>query len=378
MVQKTKVYTIPATGIPKIDHYAIWNTSSRVNGKLVLRPQALTYMHNVERDRMDASRGTWGLPSQQLINFQGNTGPGRQGNSQFWDSLETRALARFNGKLKKGGASLGVTLASWKQSREMISSRLEKAHSIFDRVESNLKKPKRRKPFRDFAQARASDILETEFGWVPLVQDIHSAMTTACDVPDSPWVRARQSAPIGETWKDGDSSSPYYSRTTWEGIAWATISAQCRVSNPNLWLLNRLGLINPATVIWDLVPWSFVVNMFVNVNQVLSSFTDHAGLSFDNVSVTRSRTVTCDYFCAAGKQAFGSDYRGFTSCSQELKDKVRRVGSFPTPSLEFRPPKLNWELAVIASSLLVQKIGRIERLARDVGKAVKGTHRYTE
>jgi hypothetical protein len=44
-------------------------------------------------------------------------------------------------------------------------------------------------------------------------------------------------------------------------------------------LASRLGLINPASVAWELVPFSFVVDWFTGFGSYLDSFTELAGLS---------------------------------------------------------------------------------------------------
>jgi hypothetical protein len=47
-----------------------------------------------------------------------------------------------------------------------------------------------------------------------------------------------------------------------------------------------LGFINPISVAWALVPFSFIVDWFVNVQQVLEQFTDFAGLTLSNPATT--------------------------------------------------------------------------------------------
>lgn len=62
----------------------------------------------------------------------------------------------------------------------------------------------------------------------------------------------------------------------------AATGAEVAVSNPNLWLANQLGLINPGTIALELVPFSFVFGWFVNLEQVISSMTDLYGLTLSN------------------------------------------------------------------------------------------------
>jgi hypothetical protein len=54
--------------------------------------------------------------------------------------------------------------------------------------------------------------------------------------------------------------------------------------------LNQLGLLNPASLVWELVPWSFVVDWFCPIGPVLNAMTAPAGLTF--VTGTLSCKVT--------------------------------------------------------------------------------------
>jgi len=140
-----------------------------------------------------------------------------------------------------------------------------------------------------------------------------------------------------------------------------TYCADAYVDNPNLWLANRLGLINPATVIWDLIPWSFVVNMFVNVNQMVSSVTDEVGLNISNRSVTQTARVVVECLNYDPDPDYGTSFARYY-----IKNKNRVVGSAPKIGFQFKLPQVNWELAVIATSLVVQKFKRVNDLIRVV------------
>jgi hypothetical protein len=52
-----------------------------------------------------------------------------------------------------------------------------------------------------------------------------------------------------------------------------------RISNPNAFLAQRLGLTNLPSVLWELVPWSFVVDWWVNVGGFIASLDDLLGVT---------------------------------------------------------------------------------------------------
>lgn len=371
MAFKSNHYSVPP-GYPQngpgvYDQLKWWVTSDRgPSGKLDLRAQPFRSERRTNNRQVNTHDDRWFgdvFPDVRSgLDFASTVGLRYNNEGDSWGPLYNEAYARFRGKLYKGGASLGVTLGGLQQSREMISSRSQKlanfTSSILRKKELRARRVKPGR-WRDVANARASDVLETEFGWVPLIQDIHSALFTACDTPRSPFIRARAKSPIYN--RDEEYYSNYLTVKEAGGTAWVTIAGSAVIDNPNLWLLNRLGLINPAVVAWDLVPWSFVVNMFVNVNAILQSMTDFVGLEFRDLSVTR-RCDTNYTMLRTWRDQPGIYYQSVTE-----RRAYRSVGgSLPRPSLQFQLPKGNWELGLIASALAVQNVRKIGALASGV------------
>jgi len=124
--------------------------------------------------------------------------------------------------------------------------------------------------------------LEFHFGWEPLVKDIHSAIeilqadVSPVDVKGT-----------GSTYFETHKSAP---DKQWNSHArikiMAKYQAQISVTNPNLHKASQLGLINPAAVAWELIPFSFLVDWFIPVGQFLNSWTGFAGLKLDNAFTT--------------------------------------------------------------------------------------------
>ncbi len=275
--------------------------------------------------------------------------------------LTNEALARFTGKVRKHNANLGVTLASWKQTADMIGGTSKKIAGIFDRRIKEVEKmsPERRRRIR--VQGTAGAFLGFEFGWVPLVQDIQAGLgTLARNPPDSQWIRSVAKATT--PWEYSDRSNP--NLTAWieqKGQEYwlCTISARVRVTSQNLFLANRLGLLNLPGVAWDLIPWSFVVNMFTNMAQMVNSLTDFVGVSLDMSSTTKS--VFADISQRAVSNVNFPTYRGNCESSQIYKKRVRTLG-VPTPTFQWRVPNLNLELVAILAALPLQRINKLNSL----------------
>ena len=68
--------------------------------------------------------------------------------------------------------------------------------------------------------------------------------------------------------------------------AFVGIRGNTRVTNQNAYLANRVGMINPATVAWELVPFSFAIDWFLPVTSFLDSYTDQVGWSVDRLHIS--------------------------------------------------------------------------------------------
>jgi len=275
-----------------------------------------------------------------------------------------QAYSRFRGKLYKGSAALGVSLASYKQSREMIVARADQINRGATRAYEAAMRSK-----RTHVEV-AGSILEALFGWKPLLADIHSALHT---VIQSAAHMSKYSgtglAYISETKRVSNPS--YVTTLSKRGSVKVRYVTNVVVRNPNTWLAERAGLYNPLAVAWDLVPWSFVVNMFVNTGSLVNSVTDFAGLE-----ITYQTTTQVDQNSETRTAVLKSPGSPSGKMSGFEIAQSRAVGvPLQPPTLEFRVPEANWELAAIAGSLMVQKVTRLANLYR---KLTNSPLSYTE
>lgn len=327
--------------------------SPRINGKLVLRsnPHAFSYRKMLSQECNN---------SLLFVNYDADSGV-------FFDSaIQTRltneALARFTGKVRTHNASLGVTVASWRQSKDMLIKRSQMLNLLLDKeMPASTRKVKalRRRKFRE---ARASEVLEGFFGWVPLIADIQDSLgALARDPKDRRWVTS--SSKGAWHYQDSTDNVPYdlHSSDIRDAQCVATVSAGVTCTSQNLFLLNRLGLLNLPGVAWDLIPWSFVVNMFTNMGQIVNSYTDFVGVEFDNMSTTFSTRSIGTKVQTAGSGA--PWWLGPGECRSVVSErrKDRSVG-LQKPTFQFRTPLLDLSLASIAIALLVQKTQKLNRL----------------
>jgi hypothetical protein len=267
-----------------------------------------------------------------------------------------------------GNSGLGTTLAEIKQAREMITGRLEllvrftkavRGYRFYDAYtilgmhrkiadrEAWLKSTRLRRSAKSFG----NNWLEFHFGWSPLVDDIKQAMEVLTGgLPDFK-VFARHSK-IEQTTINLPGGSPLVenrlSIERW--IDRHQVGSYVSVSNPNMWLANRLGLINPLALAWELVPFSFVVDWFANLNDVINSHSDYFGLALKNSYWTETRYLTYTLNRIRPSISFFENY------STEFVAVGRTIG-IPGPTLRMRPAKaLSWQRGLTAASLLLQRL----------------------
>lgn len=230
-----------------------------------------------------------------------------------------RAYSKFIGELGTR-ASLGTGLAEIGDSISMITNRSIQLISAFKalrrfdlprvaeillipedaqrKIEQKVRRNGRIVKFKtDVSKSHyvASTWLEYWMGWAPLVGDISNAIDVMTQPIKSYDIKVassfKMSAPtgsakreyFGKDWVGGDG---FYYRNYQRGTLSASIMrgnyATVQITNPNLFLANQLGFVNPVAVAWDLIPFSFILGWGVNVSQVINSYTDLFGLKLTN------------------------------------------------------------------------------------------------
>lgn len=84
----------------------------------------------------------------------------------------------------------------------------------------------------------------------------------------------------------GRPSSPTYNTSWVRGTTHLRAAFDIEVINDSLLTLDQCGLINPLSVAWELVPFSFVVDWFLPIGTYINSMSDYAGTRRTNVYQT--------------------------------------------------------------------------------------------
>jgi len=189
--------------------------------------------------------------------------------------------------------------------------------------------------------------LEFHFGWEPLVKDIGSAIDLLQGDPAVKRIKVRASTDDTTNYDSG-AYPPYYDYDRFRIYSRARmqIIAGIKVENPNLNLANQMGFTNPLVVAWELVPFSFVVDWFANVGQILSSYSDFLGLQILSPMSTSYLTMT----------KFANGFDTVYNWNYTLQAiRVERSDGIPTPVFKVNLPRApSVTRAATAVSLLLQ------------------------
>lgn len=190
--------------------------------------------------------------------------------------------------------------------------------------------------------------LELQFGWIPLVGDVYAAV-------DAYRNKAVSGQPVQSYGRIG---KPIHLSTNGSYAFFPKLSAFAdysgsasvkyygQVSNPTLYTLNQLGLANPLKLAWDLMPYSFVVDWFLPIGQILAYLGGGLGLG----SLTRC-TVT----------EWGHCYTWSGGGGQNVYRRVNRVvsnGSILPDLTKLSSRSLGIWHAITAGSLVRQSFRR--------------------
>lgn len=297
----------------------------------------------------DGSYSSW---SQQ--SFDGNGSPPRAVN---FDRSYGTWSTKLQVKIKDASLNLAQAFAERKQTERMFvdfgqrvvnsyrALRKGRPHDVYSALAKGKKLPRNWKNgFKLDTLNRASDNwLAWQYGVRPLVQDLAGSV--------SEYLRARGVKPLIRSYRVSSEQEDYQVSTSGLGqnqisqvntsrlehrvVAWVEYNAD---DSQFLTTANRLGLTNPALLLWELIPYSFVIDWFVNVGDYLTASERIANLKRVGISDTAIETMQCSRSWGGGTATY------------LRKDKARAFMTFlPKPVLGWKKGINSWER--VASSL---------------------------
>lgn len=284
------------------------------------------------------------------------------------DAYVEMARSKFVSKLQSNRAEWAVTLIQRQQALDSIANRalqlLGAARALrkggpraFAKALGLSVAGKSNKPRRT-AKSFSAAWLEYSYGWAPLASDIGNSLSLLQDPFPKSRIRGNTGCEVSKTdiarW---GYDNLYTQMKQSNREVRVRVQAYAGIDDPNLFLASQLGLTNPATIVWELVPWSFVIDWFVNVNDYLSSFSSLHGVRLESAftSVKSTEQVTFVETHPDLSSIFPGSQWGSATLVSEVISTARQVG-VPSAKLGIRRAGfLNPMRAANAISLLIQQ-----------------------
>lgn len=182
------------------------------------------------------------------------------------DKIKAEAMNKAMAKFMDGKQQLGADFGERKKTIDMVTSRLRQAYDILRFVKRGNyyaavrtlkggRKPKSKKT--------AELWLEFQYGWKPFVGSIYDI----CD---------KEFPPNPEIYINEVMTRPFYEtrgNMSTDGRYRSTCSFLVQMQSPLHASAEKLGLMNPVSIAWELVPFSFVVDWFIPISTYLQNLT---------------------------------------------------------------------------------------------------------
>lgn len=273
-----------------------------------------------------------------------------------------KAYSRLLSKIKEDTAEMGANMVEFRKTAAMVEDRSVQLARFFYALrrgrfgEANalLRVPS---GFRPKARSLGGATLEYSFGWAPVVADLRNGMKILTGGVPPGRVRASAITSVPEFMSAAGGSTGTLVRKYIKNLR-IVVTAGCvvRLTNPNLWLANQMGIVNPFSIFWEAVPFSFVVDYFVNVSDVLNSWSDMMGI--DVVHPYRSFALNCD---SEDYAEYGEVLDKTSPCYPATWTEIQGTGfrmyrelSLPGPTLRLAPPNVSLRRATTSIALLLQ------------------------
>lgn len=189
-------------------------------------------------------------------------------------------------KIKDQKAQIGNALAEAKQTVDMVA----KATSTLVKLLLHAKRGNFKGMAndlgltgRDALRLPANTYLQWKYGWAPLMSDIHDGVELLKNQfpPMLPLLHAKRTIKQDKTWTDRWWVSSNYATITGKGTNLSKVElwVTCDV-DPWRQAALRMGLDDPLGILWEVTPWSFVVDWVSPVGDFLSALSVMKDLTF--------------------------------------------------------------------------------------------------
>lgn len=196
--------------------------------------------------------------------------------------------------------------------------------------------------------------LELQYGWKPLLSDMRGAMIATVDRPLIRGIVSRVSEEHKFDYYSSDSKVTGSLKNNY------TIRGAVIISNPSLSKASELGLTDPFSLAWELLPFSFIVDWFIPVGDFLNAQNALHGVTLVDTSSTFTKTWNIDI----DKKPiyYNNDSTSYSVTSAKARGyrklKNRTLGLPPLPVFPPLSPNLSVTKAISSVALINQRFFR--------------------
>ena len=180
--------------------------------------------------------------------------------------------------------------------------------------------------------------LQLQYGWKPLLSDVHGAVTALDNNDRDKWkvtVRASSKEHNGGTVTilGSDPSNRNYSFCDYDILHGSRCRADLVPSNSALQTAASLGLTNPASLAWELLPFSFVVDWALPIGDYFSQL--DAGLGWDVLGFSQSSFTRARWNFRGRNSSTGTQRQESNWTARRRMARLNRTGSPTVPFASF-------------------------------------------
>lgn len=290
------------------------------------------------------------------------------------DDSDTKARNAVLDRVRGSSASLGMAFVERKQTVGMIAKNVNRiATAALAIRRGNLKHAAElfglqkvsgrnlRNSIPPSPKNLSNHWLEYSYGWRPLLNDIYDS----CELLADTYYRQKPTVvtatgkhkfkKVGYLVSEGSLHTETCDTTSESSTRYLLRFVE---SNAFLRVAEKTGLSNPALLVWEAIPYSFVIDWILPVGSYLQNLNATAGLSFHSGTVS-TRVIT-NHVTTLNPKVQGNDQvlvSGGRIVRSELKSR-QVLSSFPSPVLAPDFSALGVNRVISALALLTQAFRR--------------------
>lgn len=285
-------------------------------------------------------------------------------------SVDTAALYGILDRIKRKKIDLGVVFAERKKTSQMILDAAGRiGESLVQLKRGNfagaarellmVSTPRRPLQRSSPSKALANDWLALQYGWRPLISDVYNGAEELARLANRDTVLRVSSSkthfhqlvhPVSNSWGP-PMTRREFGRYTRKYVI--VFSSRAQVIDD----LSTLGITNPASIAWELLPWSFVIDWFVPIGKFIDALDAGIGVSFLKGCSTSFEKITSVYEARGERKEGQTTYSGnATAKTIDVEVTRTKLLSLPTPTLPRFSLDITANRGASALSLIRQRL----------------------